>query len=122
MRRYHGALINDAKTAKANGIEAVALVVVSGTFAGPIIRVRSFRAKAGSRGNKEFPADPAFAVMAVNSMTLAAGRHTAASATTTLLSRYFLLYTSTTTITITTVRADIPAAPLLPLFFSLPSL
>ena len=43
MRRYHGSLINDAKTAKANGIGAVSVVVVSGTFAGPIIRVRILR-------------------------------------------------------------------------------
>ena len=102
MSRYNGSLINDAKTAKANGIEAAAAVVVSGTFAGPITRVGSLRAKAGSRGKNEFPADPAFAAMAANALTLAAGRHAAATATTTALSPSSPLYTSTTATTTTT--------------------
>ena len=111
MRRYSGSLINDAKTAKVNRIEAAAAVVVSGTFAGPITRFRSFRAKAGSRGNKEFPADLAFAAMAANVLTLAAGRHAAATATTTARSPSSLLYTRTTATTATTTTTLPPPPP-----------
>ena len=41
-------------------------VVAGGQSAASISRVRSLRAKAGSAGNKAFPADPAFAPMAAN--------------------------------------------------------
>ena len=56
MLYYHGSFITDAKTAKANGIGPVALVVVSGAFvvsgalAGLITRVRSLRCDRGGGG------------------------------------------------------------------------